>query len=92
MIVAELLALLGILGAAGLGITSIVSWSRRSATEQQDRQRRSKQMNSDLRSALESRDHRRLDDWMIIYDDLAHPDVKEHVKIRRDELFVDSHI
>lgn len=48
------------------------------------------QRDADLRSALASRDYKRLDDWLVLHSDHASEKLKKHVALRRDELYIES--
>lgn len=90
MLFAEFLALLGILGAAGLGVGAIVSQSRRAAFLDFEQRRREKVQHDDLRVALQSRDYRQLDDWLALYGDRCDPVVRQHVEQRRTDLYIEK--
>ena len=47
-------------------------------------------MHDDLRKALQSHDYRQLDDWLVLYGDKISSDLKKHVDIRRDELYIEK--
>lgn len=95
MVAAEVIALIALLFGGAAGLRAVWSWTRRSAERGEREERRHDQMQQDLRSALASRDYRLLDDFMVTWaaelnaDDDARV-VLEHVKRRRDELYVDS--
>lgn len=90
MIFAEFLALIGILGAGGLGITAIVQWAKRSSAEAEEQHKRDERMHDDLRAALKARDYRLLDDWLVLYGERISGDLKKHVELRRDELYIEK--
>ncbi len=90
MILAEIIALLALLGASGIGVTAVISWARRSDADSKDRKRFKAQMQQDLRDALSSRDYKRLDDWMLIYADEMSPAMRKQLEQRRDELFIEA--
>jgi hypothetical protein len=87
VILAEIIALLG---ASGVGISAIVAWARKADREGKERKRFRDQMHRDLRDALASRDYRKLDDWLVIYVDELTPEVRKHVELRRDELYIEK--
>ncbi len=90
MIFAEGLALVGVIVAGILGYNGIDAWFRNAKSKTLDDTKRLQRMQEDLREALKSRDHRRLEDWLIIYADHVTPETRKHVQARHDELYIDS--
>lgn len=90
MIFAELLTLVGISGGFGLLVTSVLNSIRKSNAEERERRQRAEMMTNDLKAALKSRDHTRLEDWLIVYADIADPAIAAQVKVRRDELYIEK--
>lgn len=87
MIFAEIIVLLGLLGALGTIAWTGGEWVRKN---DKVRLKRVDQRAQDLREALASRDYHKLDDWLIIYADDMPENVKNHVMIRRDELYLEK--
>lgn len=83
MIFAEVLALLALAGGSAFTIIGLARHSTNSRM-------RERQMQDDLRAALQSKDYRRLEDWLILYADTASSEMKKHVQQRRDELYVEA--
>ena len=81
MVVAEFLALLGLLGAGGLGISAVIAWVKRMNANADKEIEHAEQMHDDLRRALQSHDHRQIDDWLVLYGDNVSSDLKKHVDI-----------
>lgn len=79
MIFAEFLALLAL---AGGGVFAVVAWSKSN--------RETKRAMFELESALRTRDHRRLDDWMVLNLDKVPAAVRKQVLIRRDEMYIEA--
>jgi hypothetical protein len=90
MIFAEIVTLLAVLGASGVGVSAILAHARRAAADRQARRVRADRCQDDLRSALESRDYRRLDDFMLLYASELSDGEKKQILIRRDELYVEA--
>lgn len=90
MIVAEFLALLGLLGAGALGASAVVAWVKRMNADADKEIEHAERMHDDLRKALQSHDYRQLDDWLVLYGDKVSPDLKKHVDNRRDELYIEK--
>ena len=90
MIFAEFLALFACVGGIGLGVVALDNWRRKAISNGAAAERVQKQMNDDLREALRSRDHRCLEDWLVIYADLVSAETRKHVLARRDELYIDG--
>lgn len=83
MIFAELLALLTLTGGSALAIVGLV---KRSTTARM----RERKMEDELRDALRSNDHQRLEDWLIIYSEHVPASTKELIEQRRNELYINS--
>ena len=92
MVAAEVIALVALLFGGAAGLKAVWAWSRRASEARSREELKLDQMQQDLRAALESRDYRRLDDFAVTWADYASARVMEHVKQRRDELFVDSNM
>ncbi len=90
MIFAEILALLGLSGGLSVLVIGVTSSIRRNAAEEQKKQQRLDRMHEDLKAALKTREHARLDDWLVVYADIMDSGVAEQVKIRRDELYIEK--
>lgn len=90
MLAIELLALVLLLGTLSIVIRLV--WNAVTSSAERARERRSRQrdMQEDLRSALRASDHRRLDDFMVLWGSLVDEKTAQHVRSRRDELYVDS--
>jgi hypothetical protein len=79
----ELLALLGLFGFAGFGVNSVrLMW--KGHVKKKDA------MRDDLREALAAHDHRKLDDFMVLWAGGMDGATLKHVKARRDELFIED--
>ena len=90
MIAAEFIALVALLFGGGIGLSAVVSWIRRADANAHEDQRQVAQMREDLRSALRSRDYRRLDDFMVMWSDRIDPAARKHLELRRDELYIEA--
>lgn len=90
MLAIELLALTLLLGALAIVIRLVWNAIERSRERVVERRRRQRDMEDDLRSALRSGDHRRLDDFMVMWGSILDEKTAEHVRVRRDELYVDG--
>ena len=90
MLFAEFLALLAILGGGGLGITALVSWGRAAEVKRKATEKKSEEMHKDLRAALKARDYKLLEDWLVLYGDYISTDLRKHVELRKDELFIEK--
>lgn len=92
MIFAELLVLLSILGASGVGLSAIVTWNQQRSQQLRSKQRfdeeRIETRTKALEEALKTRDHSKLDDWLILHGDEVSADLRRHIEARRDELFI----
>lgn len=83
MIFAELLALLALTGGS---VFAIIGFARGSAASRL----RKRQMEEDLRDALKSKDHQRLEDWLVLYAEHVPASVKALVEQRRNDLYIAS--
>jgi hypothetical protein len=81
MIFAELLALLALTGGSAL---AIIGFARRSTASRQ----LERQMQEELRDALRSKDHQRLEDWLVLYAEHVPASTKELIERRRDDLYI----
>lgn len=90
MLFIEFIALLGVIAGTGLGISALRSWQKTSGAEQEFQSDQTTKKFDDLTKALASRDYRQLEDWLVIYADRSTEKEREHVKTRRDELFIES--
>lgn len=90
MLVAEFLVLLAILGGAGIGVTAAAGALKGAREKRVAHEKEMDQMHADLRTALRSRDHRQLDDFLVMWEDRLDPPVAAHIKTRRDELYIDN--
>lgn len=90
MIAAELLALVGLLMGGGIGVTAILAWANGSSHRQRAEQAKADERARTLELALKSRDHRQLDDWLLVHGDEVSKDLRKHIELRRDELYIDS--
>jgi len=88
MIVAEVIALVAVLITGGIGTSFVVSLIRRLNREGDRKLARAEKMVDDLGVALRSYDYRQLDDWLVLYPE-ADLSMRAHVKIRRDELYIE---
>jgi hypothetical protein len=83
MAVLEILALLGVLGFAGVGVNSVrLAW--------RGHVRRRDTMRDDLRKALASRDYRQLDDFLVLWGGEMDAETRAHVQDRRNGMFIES--
>lgn len=83
MAVIEVLAMLGLLGVGGTGLFSLI----RSLDGRRQRQH---EMQQDLRDALKSADHRKLDDFLVLWRPVISNKTAEYVRERRDQLFIEA--
>lgn len=90
MLAIELLALVLLLGVLAIGIKLAWAAVRGAGERAQERRRRQRDMESDLRAALAARDHRCLDDFIVVWGSTVDKQTLDHVKGRRDELYVDG--
>ncbi len=90
MLAIELLALVALLGAGSIGARLVWSAAQRASDRAEERRRRQRDMDDDLRTALRSRDYRSLDDFIAMWGADASPKTLDYVKSRRDELYVDG--
>ena len=90
MLAAEFIALVALLG--GLVILIRVVWAalQRSAEHAEDKRRRRWEMQQDLKEALRSQDHKRLDDFMVVWGSEVDVVTARHVEARRAELYVED--
>lgn len=79
----DILGVLGVLGFGGLGLHGVLrSMAARRAWHEQ--------MRADLREALKARDHRRLDDFLVVWGDRMSSKLETYVQQRRDQLFIEA--
>lgn len=90
MIFGELLALIALLGAGGLGLSAIFGWHQRKKQEIESSDRRRLLMLGDLRVALQSNDYKRLDDFLVLHADFLPAEVLRLVELRKDELYIEK--
>jgi hypothetical protein len=90
MIFAEFLVLVGILTAGGMGMYALYNIAHINSRQDNAKLVRFNKMLADLDNALQKRDYRLLDDWLVVYSDVATESMKKHVSIRRDELYIES--
>jgi hypothetical protein len=90
MIAGEFIALVALLIGGGLSSKLIWSWIRRSDERSKVDAKLRFQMMESLTKALHSKDYRQLDDFMVLWLKDADPELLKYVKVRRDEMFVDS--
>lgn len=90
MIVVELIVLVAVIFAGVLALramnASIVAWRESRSLREQRR----KDMQGDIRSALASRDHRRVSDVLVVWADELPKETQSYLQVRRDEMYVDS--
>lgn len=85
----EIALLIGVTGGLIVSYNSIDQWFQNRRQKAMRSEKMQAQMQADLRTALQSRDHRKLDDWLVIYADYVTPETRKHVMQRRDELYVE---
>lgn len=90
MIFAELLALVALLSGIGISGKLVWEWIRSSDEKGRAERLRDVAMQDDLRTALLSRDYRRLDDFLVMWADRVPKEIKKHVEQRRDELYIEN--
>jgi|HubBroStandDraft_2_1064218.scaffolds.fasta_scaffold1218570_1 hypothetical protein len=90
MAAAEILALVALLFGGGMGVRALVSWLHRADAHDVERLRRDHQMRTDLRDALRSGDHRRLDDFLVMWGSEIDAPTLKHLEQRRDELYIEA--
>jgi hypothetical protein len=90
MLVGELLVLLALVTAGGVGIRFAMATVTMSRDRRAAKEKRHAQMRADLGRALLTRDYRQLDDFMLLWGDEVDAKVAAHVKERRDELYVED--
>jgi hypothetical protein len=79
----EILVVFGILSLAGVGVNGLrLAWRGRA--------RRKDLMRDDLRKALAAGDHRKLDDFLVLWSGELDESTLAHVKERRDELYIET--
>ncbi len=79
MIFAEIFALLTLATGASLGI---IAWSKSTLEK--------RKAMDDLQAALRSRDHNRLNDWLVMHADKVPETVRKQVIARSAELYIDA--
>lgn len=90
MIFAEILALMGFGVAALMGAITLASRIKQRRFTNCQRRKRQDEMLIDLRTALEEQDPVKLDNWLVLYSDLAEPIIKSVVEERRDDLYLEK--
>lgn len=90
MLFAEFLALIGILGGSVVGVTGIARLLQNSAKNSERKAAQILKRHADLEEALTSRDHNKLNDWLVLYAEEISPETKQHVESRRDELYIEK--
>lgn len=91
MILAELVALIAVLIVGAIGTSFVISLIRHLNRDGDRKIARAEKMIDDLGDALRSHDYRQLDDWLVMYGD-ADGATRAHVKIRRDELYIENNL
>jgi hypothetical protein len=90
MVFADFIALCLALGVIGIGgkfvFTGLKRWGERSA----ERRVEDDHMRDDLRMALDAHDHRKLEDFMVLWSDKISKETREYVQQRIDELFIET--
>lgn len=90
MLLAEFLCLIGALGATGVGLSSVIAWTRQHKKLQVEVEERDKARRQALAEALRSKDYARLDDWLILHGHEVAPDLRKHIETRRDDLYLEA--
>jgi len=91
MIFVEFITLIAVLIVGAIGTSFIVSLIRRLNHEGDRKIARAEKMIADLSLSLRSHDYRQLDDWLIVYEE-ASVSMRAHVKIRRDEFYIENNL
>lgn len=90
MIIIEFIVLVAVVFAGVLALramnASIVAWRESRTLKEQQR----KDMQNDIRSALASRDHRRVSDVLIVWAHELPKETQSCLEVRRDKMYVDS--
>jgi hypothetical protein len=89
MVAADVIALVVILGFFGLGGKSMLSAWKQAGDRAARRRKQEDARRDDLRAALGSHDYRKLDDFIVLWGDQIDLPTREHIKERRDELFLE---
>jgi hypothetical protein len=90
MVAADIAALLLVVGLLGLGGKSLLSSLEMFKGKRERREKDDEQMRQDLRAALQSKDYRKLDDFLVLWGTRADTQMRKHVQVRRDEMYIET--
>ena len=90
MVVADLIALVMVMGGLGMAGKWLFSAIRSGDEKRHRNEVEQEKMREDLRAALASKDYRKLDDFMVVWANVVDPGAMKHIKERRDELYVED--
>jgi hypothetical protein len=86
MVVADVIALFVVLGLFGLGGKTIFSVLNQARMRHQERVVDHDRMRNELRAALNSGDYKQLENFLVIWGDDLHNDMRDIIKQRINEL------
>lgn len=90
MVFGELLFAVFLFGVIAIGFRAMVGAFEASTAKRRNREFMERERSLELKSALMSHDHRRVEDWLAVYGSTSDEATLKRVQTRRDELYIES--
>jgi hypothetical protein len=92
MAVADVIALVLVIGILGIGGRSILSAWTLASERRKEADLSARRMRDDLRTALDSHDRGKLEDFLVLWGDKLDAKARAHIQTRMDDLLLEKEL